>query len=93
MNDPFDRAARIARGELDEEMPTVDELKQWMRRVPITWRPSLLRQAVSINTETFNSKDDFMRHVERLFDVAADPYSMLRRDDSQPRTDGGEADE
>lgn len=81
MTDPFERAARIARGELDDDMPTCDELNQWMRRVPVTWRPSLLRQAVSINVKTFKSKNDFMMYVERLFDVASDPYSMLRRDD------------
>lgn len=78
MTDPFERAAKIARGELDDEMPTVDELKQWMRRLPATSKPSLLRQAVAINAHTFASKGEFLTAVERWFVLANNPNSMLR---------------
>ena len=47
-DEPFDRAAKIRRGECDDEMPAYDELTGWLQRVPITWLPGLLVRTVEL---------------------------------------------
>ena len=48
MSDPFERAKQIRRGELDDEMPDYSELTGWLQRVPVTWLPGLLADAVQL---------------------------------------------
>lgn len=80
MSDPFEKAKVIRSGEMDNEMPSYDELTGWIQRVPITWLPGLLRQCVSTchNKEVFRT--GIVPYVQRCVDICNDPNSMLRGD-------------
>lgn len=44
----FEKASQIRKGELDDEMPSYEELTGWMQRVPETWLPGLVMRVVSM---------------------------------------------
>lgn len=46
--DPFEKAKQIRAGELDDAMPSYDELTGWLQRVPMTWLPGLLIRVVEM---------------------------------------------
>jgi hypothetical protein len=80
--DPFKKAAEIARGEHDDELPDYDVIIQWLRRSPQTWNGGFLRQVITncvVGKPQF-FKDDaaLIRYVEKAIAVARDPNSMLR---------------
>lgn len=89
--DPFKKAAEIARGEHDDELPDYDVMIQWLRRSPQTWNGGFLRQVVTncvVGTPQFFKDDAAMiRFVEYYAAVARDPLSMLR-DQSKGAADG-----
>lgn len=45
---PFERGAKIRRGELDDELPDYDELTGWLQRVPVTWLRGILARATEL---------------------------------------------
>lgn len=88
MRDPFEKARKIRKGELDAELPMFDELTGWFQRVPKTWLPGLLRAVVAacVNQKIFHD-GKLVGYVERCEKIAKDPYSMLRSDQQEPTND------
>jgi len=79
--DPFERAKRIRQGELDDEMPTLDELKGWIRRCPDSWHRSILEQVITCMAASGLYKDGgISKYVATIERVACEPSSFLRRD-------------
>lgn len=80
--DGFTRAAEIARGEHDDELPDYDVIVQWLRRSPQTWNGGFLRQVITncVLGEPQFFKDDsaLLRYVERAIVACRNPNSILR---------------
>lgn len=45
-DDPYAKSKAIRKGELDNELPSYEEISGWFQRVPITWLPALLSACV-----------------------------------------------
>ena len=78
MSDPFERAAKIRKGELDDEMPDYNELTGWMQRVPITWMPGLLIRVVELCVirAVFRDTDSLLLTAARV--AKRTPLDVLR---------------
>lgn len=80
--DPFERASKIRKGELDHEMPMFDELTGWIQRVPKTWLPALLRQVVSSTLHHKVFQDGkLVPYVQRLQNIWNEPHHGVLRED------------
>jgi hypothetical protein len=77
----FQRAFAIRNGELDDEMPTYEELTGWLQRVPDTWLHGLVFRVVSLSVvkNVFNQDGGLERTVERAKQAGKDhPQTVLR---------------
>lgn len=78
--DPYERAAKIRRGELDDEMPDFESLKAWLARCPKTWVPALLYTiVVKAVVEGVYRDGGLQAQVDRAVRIASEPNSMLRK--------------
>jgi hypothetical protein len=72
MTDPYEKPAKIARGEIDDEMPAYDELTQWMRLAPKKWLPGLLSRAVysCVQAKVFADHSQMLANCKRWAELA-----------------------
>lgn len=82
-NDPFEKAKAIRRGELDSEIPTFDELRGWIQRVPVTWLPALLAQVITCCVvDNVFQPGKLIAFAKRAEEKAADPNSIFRKEET-----------
>ena len=78
--DKFAKAKAIRRGNLDEQLPSLEEMSGWFQRVPVTVLASVLRKllAVCVRRKVFEADEllEFVRHIEAKY---SDPNWMLRK--------------
>ncbi len=81
-SDPFDKAKKIRKGELDSELPHFDEITGWLQRCPQTWLPALLRQTVaSCLAQNVFQDGKLVVFVERCVTQFNEPgHGVLRED-------------
>lgn len=82
MIDPFERACKIRRGELDDEMPAFEELTGWFIRCPDTWLPGLLKRIVvqCVIRKVFQD-GGLERVVQRSIEIGKNPSAAILRGD------------
>jgi len=77
--DKFAKAKAVRRGDLDDHLPTLEEMSGWFQRVPKTVLASVLRKllAVCVRRKVFDANEllDFVKHIEAKY---SDPNWMLR---------------
>lgn len=71
--DPFAREKLISTGIIDDQMPSYNELVQWLPRLPLTWMPALFIKATEIATirNVFANKQAMLKVCERSIDNAS----------------------
>lgn len=83
MSDPFEKARKIRKGELDDHIPDFEEITGWIQRVPMSWLPEILRRVVvaSIDKKVFvepNGLRDFVEIAKRKHNSPG--HGILRSD-------------
>lgn len=70
MNEPFQREKDIRSGKLDKELPGYEEITGWLGRVPQTWLPGLLVNAVKqcLARKVFKDKEALLRVAENAME-------------------------
>ena len=84
MTNQFEKAVAIRRGERDDEMPSYEELKQWIGRVPDTWLPGLLLHTTCVATSASVFADgELVKAVERREQWVKEGNRSILRDSKQ----------
>ncbi len=78
--DGFERAAKIRRGEHDDELPDYDVIVSWLHRCPMTWIGGLLATVVAraVAAPVFASDDALIGFVHRAIWKVRNPNCVLR---------------
>lgn len=78
----FDKAGKIRRGELDDELPDYEVLTGWIQRLPETWLPGMLfRLVVACELQQVFQEGGMERAIQRARAYARDPaQSVLRKE-------------
>lgn len=80
MSNPFERARKIRKGELDNEMPPYEELTGWIQRVSVTQLPGLLSACVhACVVQDVFQEGRLLEWVKAAEVNAKDPNSILRK--------------
>ena len=78
--DAYERAAKIRRGEIDDEMPDYEELTGWIQRLPETMIPGMLTRVVHAAVVGNVFADGGLEYcVARAKANAENALSMLRQ--------------